>query len=78
MDDQVAGPNGSDSSAGLGLLAAKRGELRAGENIAIWGCIVCSNVWSASDGGPLKFLLGAIWIMFAGLILWIERDARKA
>ena len=78
MTDKVAGPDGSALSEGLDLLAAKRGELPAGANIAVWGCIVCGNVWSASDGGPLKFLLGAIWIIFAGLILWIERDARKA
>lgn len=78
MTDKAAGPDGSVLSERLGLLAAKRGELRAGANIAVWGCIVCSNVWSASDGGPLKFLLSAIWIMLAGLILWIERDARKA
>lgn len=78
MTDKVAGPDGSALSEGLGLLAAKHGELRAGANIAIWGCIVCSNVWSASDGGPMKFLMSAVWLVFAALILWIERDARKA
>lgn len=77
-DDTNAARRGSESNDLLGRLAARRGELRARANIAIWGCIVCSNVWSASEGGPMKFLLGAVWLVFAAMILWIERDVRKA
>lgn len=78
MSTEHTTPEGVASNEGLGILAAKSGELRAGANIAIWGCVVCSNVLSASDGGPMKRLLGATWLVFAGLILWIERDAREA
>jgi hypothetical protein len=62
----------------LGLMPAGRCERGVNANIAIWGCIVCSSIWSASNSGPVKFLMSTIWLVFAGLILWIERDARKA
>lgn len=47
-------------------------------NVAIWGCIVCSNVWSASQGGPIKYVLGAVWVAFAVVILCVERRQRTA
>lgn len=75
-DEQMLHAEDFGSTAGLGLLREKRRVLRADANVAIWGCIVSGNIWSASDGGPAKFVMGALWLVFAGLFLWIERDAR--
>lgn len=45
--------------------------------IAVWGCTLCSNVWAASADGssPVPYALSAVWLAFAGLIVWVERLA---
>lgn len=47
--------------------------------IAIWGGIVCSNVWAASINPPavLALTLAVGWLAFAGLIVWIEARAAQ-
>jgi len=46
------------------------------ENVALWGCIVCSQV--AIQGGWLIYdVFAALWLTFAGLIIWGARRNRK-
>lgn len=40
------------------------------DRIVIWGCIVCSNAWSASSNQPLGLGVSAFWLLFAALILY--------
>ena len=77
MTDDAA-PREVGSHAGLGLLAEKRREYRTESSVAIWGCLICNNIWIASDGGPVKFLIGSVWLVFAGVLIWLDRSERKA
>ena len=60
-------------------LEAKRASVSTSANVAIWGCIICSNLWFASGvtSGNFKLLIAAAWLAFAGLILWIERRTKE-
>ncbi len=63
---------------GLGQLAGNRRGLRSGATVTVWGCIVCSNVWMVNADRPLEFVIAAVWLAFAALVLWIEHDAQRA
>ena len=72
--DSNSTPANVGSNDGLGLVT-KRAGLRTDANVAIWGCIVCASVWSAS-AHPLGTWFAAGWLICSVVILWIERCSK--
>jgi hypothetical protein len=48
------------------------------ETVSLWGCVVCSNIAAQGDR-LLDGVFAAIWLLFAGVILWnAQRDRKMA
>jgi len=55
------------------MLARKTQNMSTNDAIAIWGCIINASVWAASSNQPMGFLWCAVWMCFAGVILYSSK-----
>lgn len=42
----------------------------ASERVSTWGFIIVGNIWMTCDVQPLGFIVGAIALILAALIVW--------
>ena len=55
----------------------KRRSMSTNDAIAVWGCVVSANV-CGSTGELLGFAMGAVWLVFALVILYASPDSFTA
>ena len=47
------------------------------DTIAVWGCVICSNVTAPIQNWMLAIVMSAVWLCFACVILYFGRGTKS-
>ena len=47
------------------------------DTIAVWGCVICSNVTAPIQHWMLSMIMSVVWLCFAAAILYFGRATKS-